>query len=77
MKNKYKRLKTKMAKVFGSMVSDPIEVELSRQDLEQGFKSERDFQILLHNVCLKAYGPHMANLLFPIESEDEHEQMGD
>lgn len=70
--SKYKRLKTKMAKAYGSMVSDPIEVELSRQDLEQAFKSERDLQILLHNVCLKAYGLHMANLLFPIESEEDN-----
>jgi len=70
--SKYKRLKTKMAKVYGSMVSDSIEVELSRQDLEQAFKSERDLQILLHNVCLKAYGLHMANLLFPIESEEDN-----
>lgn len=68
--NKYKRLKTDMAKVYGSMVSDSIEVELSKEDLEQAFKSERDLQILLHNVCLKAYGLHTANLLFPIESED-------
>lgn len=67
---KYKRLKTKMAKAYGSMVSDPIEVELSRQDLEQAFKSEKDLQILLHNVCLKAYGLHMANLLFPVDDDD-------
>lgn len=66
-----------MAKAYGSMISDPIEVELSRQDLEQAFKSERDLQILLHNVCLKAYGLHMANLLFPIESEEDDEARWD
>ena len=46
-------------------------VTLNKKDIETAFKSEYDFQLLLHEITRKCYGDFIANICFPINEVKE------
>lgn len=46
-------------------------VTISKQELDDAFKSEQKFQLCLHNIVLATHGKDLADELFPIQEGGE------
>lgn len=48
-------------------------VTITKQELDEAFKSEQHLQRCLHNIVVATHGKDLADELFPIQEGDETE----
>ena len=57
--------------------NDEFNVEISKQDLKEAFKTRKSYISFLRQIITITYGPEMADQCFPIEEYEEEEDGND